>query len=141
MPQASKAARSISLCPTMRYEKCNEAVNFLCEAFGFTKGRVFLDDAGNIQHAELKLGNGVIMVSPNHPSEFGKYLKIPSDVGGVETQMTFISVENIEEYYASAKKHGAEILMPLTRQEYGASDFVCRDPFGHIWSFGNYVIE
>lgn len=129
---------SSTVIPTMRYEDAKKAVEWLCDAFGFEKHNVYNDEKNQVTHAELKHGTGLIMIGPNTPSEFGKYIRLPSQVGGVETQVTFIMVNDPESHFRRAKEKGAEILMPLKKQDYGASDYTCRDFEGHIWSFGDY---
>lgn len=129
---------SSTIIPTMRYQDPKKAVEFLCEAFGFEKQQVYEDEKSQVIHAELKHGTGLIMIGPNIESEFGKYIRLPKEVGGFETQITFIVIKNIELHFNTAKANGAEILMPLTKKDYGASDYTCRDPEGHVWSFGNY---
>ena len=122
----------------MRYQDPKKAMTWLCDAFGFTKHMAYEDDKGQVMHAELKHGTGLIMIGPNISSEFGKFIKMPKEIGGFETQVTFIIVDNLEAHFKNAKEKGAEILMPLKKQDYGASDYTCRDPEGHIWSFGDY---
>lgn len=129
---------SSTVIPTMRYQDAKKAVEFLCRAFGFEKHRVFENEAQQVVHAELKHGTGLIMIGPNVESQFAQYIRLPKDVGGFETQVTFVFVENVNEHFKQAKDNGAEILMPLTKQDYGASDYTCRDPEGHVWSFGDY---
>jgi uncharacterized glyoxalase superfamily protein PhnB len=129
---------SSTIIPTMRYQDPKKAIEFLCKAFGFEKHQVYEDENAQVRHAELKNGTGLIMIGPNVESEFGKYIRLPKDVGGFETQVTFVSVKDPEAHFKMAKDSGAEILMPLTKKDYGASDYVCRDPEGHVWSFGDY---
>ena len=47
-------------------------------------------------------------------------------------------MDDAEALYEQAKAGGAEIVMELTRTDYGSTDFVARDVGGHIWSFGTY---
>lgn len=127
-----------SIIPVLRYDDASKAVKWLCDIFGFTEHSVFRDEKGNVGHAELRLGKSFIMLGPNSPTEFGKFIKQPREVGNIETQICFLSIENIEPFFENCKKLNVEILMPLTKQHYGASDFVCRDFEGHIWSIGDY---
>jgi uncharacterized glyoxalase superfamily protein PhnB len=69
---------------------------------------------------------------------FGGLLKLPSDVGGVNTQTAYIVVDEIDEHYARAKASGAEIIYDIRDEDYGGRGYSCRDPEGYIWHFGSY---
>ncbi len=129
---------SSTVIPTMRYDDPKKAVDWLCDVFGFQKHNVYNDEKGQVVHAELKHGTGLIMIGPNIQSEFGKHIRVPKQVGGVETQVTFIIVDDPDFHFKRAREKGAEILLPLKKQDYGASDYTCRDFEDHIWSFGDY---
>jgi uncharacterized glyoxalase superfamily protein PhnB len=129
---------SATIIPTMRYPDPRQAIDFLVRAFGFEAHQIYSDEGGNVIHAELTFGDGMIMIGPDIPSDFAKYMRLPTQVGNVETQICFIRVPDVESHFAVARSEGAEILLPLRKQDYGASDYTCRDPQGHIWSFGDY---
>lgn len=126
------------IVPCLRYDDANMAVDWLCKVFGFSEHNIYRDDKGNVVHAELAFGDGVIMLGPNTPTEFGKLIKQPKEIGNCESQMCFIFVPDVASHFDKAKQYGAEIVTWLKKQDYGASDYVCRDPEGHIWSFGDY---
>lgn len=114
-----------TVIPTLRYNDPKKAIEFLCVAFGFERHQVHEDGKGAVMHAELRHGTGLVMIGPNVESEFGKYIRLPKEVGGFETQVTFLVVENPEAHFKKAKENGAEILMPLTKKDYGATDYAC----------------
>lgn len=126
------------IIPTMRYEDATAALDWLCQAFGFSVHQKFADDSGKIMHAELGYGGSVLMIGPVTDNDFGKYMKTPGMVGGVITQCVYIVVDDPDAHYATAKAAGAEILIDIQDQFYGGRDYTCRDPQGHIWSFGSY---
>jgi uncharacterized glyoxalase superfamily protein PhnB len=127
-----------NIIPTMRYRDGAAAIEWLCDAFGFERHSVFPNPDGSIGHSELKLGNGMIMVASIQDTPFSRYLKQPRDVGGFVTQSTYIVVPDADAHCAKAKAAGAEILLDIKTQDYGGRDYTCRDPEGHIWSFGTY---
>ena len=51
-----------SIIPGMRYHDAPKAIDWLCNAFGFSRHLVVPDDSGGIAHAQLTLGNGMIML-------------------------------------------------------------------------------
>jgi len=94
-----------------------------------------VDKDGRVQHAELTFGNGMIMLGPLSENAYGKLLRQPSEAGG-ETQAPYVLVADADTHCARAKAAGAEILLPLKDEDYGGRGYTCRDPEGHVWSFG-----
>jgi uncharacterized glyoxalase superfamily protein PhnB len=122
----------------MRYEDAPAAIDWLCHAFGFAKHLVVEGENGTIAHAQLVLGDGMIMLGSAREDEFGKLLQSPRVVGGVGTQSAYIIVPDAAEHYARAVAAGAEVVMGLKDEDYGGRGYSCRDPEGHLWNFGTY---
>lgn len=127
-----------NLIPGMRYRNAPEAIEWLCDVFGFEKKLVVPNDDGGIAHAQLTFGNGMIMLGSVIETEFGKYIKQPDEINGAETQSVYIVVSDADAIYQRAKDAGAEIVMDIKDQDYGGRGFSCRDLEGHIWNFGTY---
>jgi uncharacterized glyoxalase superfamily protein PhnB len=96
------------------------------------------NDEGGVVHAELRFDNGIIMIGPVADTEFGQHMKQPDETGGAVTQCVYIIVPDVDAHYSRARNAGAEILLDIKDQDYGGRDYTCRDPQGHIWSFGTY---
>ena len=79
----------------------------------------------------------MIMLASARDDEFGKFQKTPAALGGT-TQSPYIIVADADEVYERAVANGAKVIMPVADQDYGGRVFSCRDPEGHIWSFGTY---
>jgi uncharacterized glyoxalase superfamily protein PhnB len=62
----------------------------------------------------------------------------PDEIGGRETQACYVVLADCAHQYARAKAAGAEIVDELETRDYGGSGYRCRDPEGHLWSFGDY---
>jgi len=90
-----------------------------------------------VEHAELSFRDGMVMIGTVADSEFGRLLTTASEAGK-PTQSIYVIVEDVDRHAARAAAAGAVILMPPTRQDYGATDYTCRDPEGNVWSFGDY---
>ena len=127
-----------NIIPTMRYRDANAAIDWLCRAFGFERHLVVPDEQGGIAHAQLVLGDGMIMLSTARDDAFGKHQKPPAQVGGVGTQSAYIIVADADAHHARAVAAGAQVAMPLKDEDYGGRGYSCRDPEGHLWSFGTY---
>lgn len=52
----------VTVIPCLRYRNAVGAIDWLCAAFGFEKHAVYPNDDGTIAHAQLTLGNGMIML-------------------------------------------------------------------------------
>jgi uncharacterized glyoxalase superfamily protein PhnB len=136
MPE-NKETRSTVICG-MRYRNASEAIEWLCRVLGFVRHAVYPGPDGTIEHAELTLGGGMIMLGSIKQNEFGRYMKQPDEIGGAETRSGYLVVSDADEVYKRAKEAGAEMVMEIRDQSYGGRDFTCRDPEGHIWSVGTY---
>lgn len=125
--------------PNLIYSDANAAVSFLKKAFGFKEHGVYKDDNGKIFHAQLVLGNALIMVNPFNPdTAFGKMLNLPKNLEGYNTQTPYFIIEHVDEHYKNAKANGAKIVMDIKDEDYGGRGYSCKDPEGNIWSFGSY---
>ncbi|MFC3675517.1 VOC family protein [Ferrovibrio xuzhouensis] len=139
----SAARPSCSMIPALRYRDAPAAIDFLCRAFGFSRHLVVPGEtAGTVAHAQLTLGSGMIMLGSDtddgRQSEYGRLIRRPGELGGFNTQSTYVVVPEIDSHYARAVEQGAEILMELKPQDYGGKLYTCRDPEGHVWNFGSY---
>jgi uncharacterized glyoxalase superfamily protein PhnB len=122
----------------MRYRNVAAAADWLCEAFGFEKQTVLTDDAGATMYAQLTFGRALIMLAPVGNSPIEQYMKQPDEIGGAETQSCYFMVADADAHYAAAKAAGAEIVLPVEDDDFGGRGYTCRDPEGHIWTFGTY---
>jgi uncharacterized glyoxalase superfamily protein PhnB len=127
----------MSIHPFLRYDDAPAAIDFLQRAFGFEAKLVVPDaEPGKIAHAQLALSGGVVMIGSAHDDEtlgLGSPQKRGSRSSGV-----YVVVADPDAHHARAKAAGAEIIMPLTDQEYGSREYAARDPEGYVWSFGTY---
>jgi uncharacterized glyoxalase superfamily protein PhnB len=121
------------LYPTLRYRDARAAIDFLERAFGFERHAVHENDDGTIAHAELKLGDGMIMLGTARDDDYGQ-IAPPAGSGSA-----YIGTDDTDALYARAKAAGAEIVMDLHDTDYGSRDFTARDPEGNVWSFGTYA--
>jgi len=126
------------IIPTMRYKDASAAIEWLCNAFGFEKHLVVPGENGTIAHAQLKFGNAMLMLRSEINNEYGKFIKTPKDLDGINTQAPYIIVEEIDDHYSRAIAAGAEIVLDLKEEEYGGRGYSCRDIEGYIWNFGSY---
>ena len=116
--------------PCLSYRDVAAAVDHLVTAFGFTPLQVDTGDDGTVEHAELNLGNGVVMLSPM-PDEGAE----PWQEGRT---CICVAVDDLDAHHARAVGAGAAIRTGLRDTDYGSRDYTATDPEGHVWVFGTY---
>ena len=124
----------------MKYKNATAAVDWLSLAFGFKKKLVVPDDHGGILHAQLILGSGMIMISSESDTPYGRLMAVPRDIDNLNTQSANIILDDdqVKSHYNQAIKAGAKIAIPLEKQKYGGQSYSVFDPEGHLWNFGSY---
>jgi uncharacterized glyoxalase superfamily protein PhnB len=127
-----------TLIPGHRYRNAPAAIDWLCNVFGFERKAVYEGENGTIAHAELTLGNGMIMLGSGKDDEPGRGFKPPDELGGVETCSLYIVVPDADAAHSRAVAAGAVITTPLHDTPYGSRDFTVKDPEGHTWNVGTY---
>ena len=116
--------------PGLMYRDAHAAIDHLVEAFGFEVVQVVPREDGQVVHAELRLGNGLVMLTstpsdPDSPFDWG-----PSGVSVV--------VDDPDAHFARAEAAGVEVVLGLRDTPYGARDYTVRDREGNFWTFGTY---
>jgi len=127
-----------SIIPALRYRDGHAAIEWLRTAFGFEQHLVVPDEDGGIAHAQLVMGDVMIMLGSSHEGEYGQFVKSPSEIEGFNSQSPYVVVEDPDALHAKAVAAGAEIVIELKDEDYGGRGFTCRDPEGHLWTFGSY---
>ncbi len=128
---------SAIIIPTMRYHDAPKMIEWLCENFGFSRHLVVEDGQDGIAHAQLVLGNAMVMLGSARDDAFGCHQKTATALGG-NSQSAYIVVADVDLICTRARAAGAEIVMEPMDQSYGGRVFSCLDPEGQLWSFGSY---
>ncbi len=115
--------------PTLNYDDAPAALDFIVEAFGAERHAVYFGDDGGIQHAEVRFGNGIVMIGP--ASE--EYAATRGRSGGV-----CVVIADPDAHHDRAKAAGAEITRALQDTHYGSRDYTAKDPEGNSWYFSTY---
>jgi len=123
--------------PGMTYRDAPAAIDWLCDVLGFERRLVVPNGEGGIAHAQLTLGNGMVMLGSARMDDPGSIV-FPPEPGGRLTQANLVVVSDIEAHYERVKAAGANIVMELEEQFYGGSLFAVRDPEGQLWHVGSY---
>jgi len=120
------------ISPVLVYDNSEKAIEFLVKAFGFTEHAVHRTPDGAVAHAELSYGGSFVGLSDRIPGVQSVF-----DLGPCAI---YVTVDDPDAHHAQAVAAGAEVVYPLTDQDYGSRDYAVRDPEGFVWSFGTYVI-
>jgi uncharacterized glyoxalase superfamily protein PhnB len=123
------------IIPCLRYRDAKAAIEWLCTAFGFERQVVYPDEADGIAHAQLVLGQSMIMLGSHREDDVGALQVVPN---GPVTQSLYVIVDDADAHHARAAAAGAEVVLPLQTEETGGRGYSCRDPEGHVWNFGTY---
>jgi uncharacterized glyoxalase superfamily protein PhnB len=127
-----------TIVPCLRYLNAPAAIDWLCAAFGFERHLIVPGEGNTIAHAQLRLGDAMIMLGSVVDSEYGRLMKQPDEIGGAETQSPYVVVPEVDAHYVRAKAAGASIVVDIKDQDHGGRLYSCRDLEGHLWSFGSY---
>ena len=124
-----------SVTPYLIVDDAVAAIEFYEKVFGASV-RMKMDwGGGKIGHAELEVGDSVVMLASEFP-EMG--VLAPKSVGGTPVSL-MVYVENVDEVFARAIAEGAEEVRPVANQFYGDRSGMIRDPRGHLWSVATHV--
>jgi PhnB protein len=112
-----------------------DAIEFYKRAFGATEMLRMADPQGRVGHAEIRIGDSVIMLADEHP---GMGYRGPRSLGGSSVSI-LLYLEDVDTVFDRAIKAGAKVLRPVANQFYGDRSGTLEDPFGHIWTIATHV--
>lgn len=117
--------------PIVPFSNPRAAIGWLEKAFGAVATFVVPAELDQpLKHAEVKVGNGLVMIGDADCT--GGPFALPGPV------VVYVVVDDPDALHDRAAAAGAEIVIGLTDQDYGSREFAARDPHGNVWSFGTY---
>jgi PhnB protein len=123
------------LSPYLIVDGAAQAIDFYKQVLGATERMRMGGPEGKIGHAEVQIGDAVVMLADEHP-DMG-YLG-PKAIGGTPVTIG-VYVEDVDKTFDTALKAGATSLRPVENQFYGDRSGQFEDPFGHRWSVSTHV--
>jgi len=123
------------VAPYLSVEGADAAIDFYAKVLGAEERMRMAGPEGKIGHAELQIGDSMIMLSDAFP-DMGA--PSPKQLGGSPVTMT-VYVEDVDGVYERALKEGATSLRPVEDQFYGDRTGQFEDPFGHRWHVSTHV--
>ena len=130
-----------TVVPMIAYENAAAALDWLAAAFGFKETMRMANDDGSIGHAEMTIGDGLIMLAEPTPdyesprrhrdtcTKSAKWQSVPWVVDGF-----YVRVDDVDAHFAGAKAAGARILSE-PEDGHGARSYRVEDLEGHRWMF------
>lgn len=125
-----------SITPYLIVDDAKAAIDFYTRAFG-AKEKFRLPMGDRIGHAEIQIGDSVIMLADEFPDmdHLG-----PKSRGGTTVSLLHY-VEDVDSAFRQALNSGAKETRPLENQFWGDRMGTLTDPFGHMWSLATMVEE
>ncbi len=111
-------------------EDCNKAIQWYTEVFGMKERMRLPAPEGKVGHAELQIGDSLLMLSDIDPMLESSTAK---KLGGASNAHC-IFVKDVDAVMAHAKKKGATIMQDAEDRFYGDRSGTFRDPWGQVWS-------
>jgi PhnB protein len=121
--------------PYLAVAGAGEAIDFYGKVLGTTERMRMPGPDGKIGHAELELGDSLIMLADEFP-DMGHLG--PKALGGTPVTIS-VYVEDVDDVFQRALNEGAKELRPVENQFYGDRSGQFEDPFGHRWSVATHV--
>jgi uncharacterized glyoxalase superfamily protein PhnB len=121
---ANRSMPQCTVIPVIAYVDLGEAVDWLCDVFGFTV-RVRIAD----HRAQLNVGDGALVLRK-------------TDEGFAESgDSVMVRVEDVDAHYERAKQRGARIAEPPTDFPYGERQYTVEDFAGRVWKFSQSIAD
>jgi PhnB protein len=123
------------ITPYLAIDGASDAIDFYTRVFGAKERMRMAGPDGKVGHAELEIGDSLIMLADEFP-DMGN--RGPKTIGGTPVTIS-IYVEDVDDVFEQAINAGATELRAVENQFYGDRSGQFEDPFGHRWSVATHV--
>jgi uncharacterized glyoxalase superfamily protein PhnB len=125
-----------TVTPMFTFKDARKAMAFYQRAFGAQELYAMPGpDGTGVMHAELRVGDSIIMMGEEHPQE---PCKSAETMGGSPISL-YLYVENVDAAFAKAIEAGAESRMPVEDMFWGDRAGSVQDPFGYSWTLATHI--
>lgn len=121
--------------PYLHVDGAAAAIEFYGAVFGATERVRMPAPEGKVGHAEIQLGDSVIMLADEMPE---MDIRGPRAIGGTPVTLS-VYVEDVDAVFERAVNAGATALRAIETQFYGDRSGQFEDPFGHRWNVASHV--
>ena len=115
--------------PCITFRDAAASIEFLERALGAERVAAYADDEGRISHAEIRIGESVVMCGDERA---GSKATPPG------VSVVYVVVTDADAAYERARSAGADVTEPVD-QDYGSRDITVTDLDGNRWSLGTYA--
>lgn len=127
-----------AIMPCLIYDDAPAAIDFICDALGFTKHAIHADGA-TVHHAELAYDGNIVMLSSVNRDGGDTFGLTPiGNLNGRSPMCIYIVLDDPDAHFAVAKAADAHVIREPHDNDYGGRGYEIRDPEGVVWSFGSY---
>ncbi len=120
--------------PMLAIRDAAQAIEFYQSAFGAIEIMRLIDPTGAIAHAEIQIGDSIIMIAEENPD----FNASPQTLGGSPVILS-LYVEDVDRLVKRAIDAGAQVIYPVADQFYGDRSGRIVDPFGHLWIVSTHI--
>ncbi|MFI0899071.1 VOC family protein [Streptomyces sp. NPDC020983] len=124
-----------SVSPFLFIAGADTAIDFYRGVFDATERIRVLEPDGRIGHAELQIGDSVVMLADEFPEHGAPG---PRSVGGTPVAIS-VHVDDVDEVFHRALAGGSRALREVADETYGDRVGMFEDPFGHRWMVSTHI--
>ena len=124
-----------AVSPYLIVDDAPRALEFYKKAFGAKELMRHAGPDGRIGHAEIRIGDSVIMLADEHPEVNARS---PKTIGGTPVSL-HVYVKDVDATARQAAGAGAKVVRPVQNQFYGDRMGTFEDPFGHQWHVSTHI--
>lgn len=122
-----------SVTPYLIVKGAAKAIDYYKKVFGATEIMRMPGPNGTVMHAEIKIGDSVIMLADEQQGNF----RSPEGLGGSPVSL-MVYVEDVDNTFKQAISNGAKETRAVQDQFYGDRSGNLVDPFGHVWTVATH---
>jgi PhnB protein len=123
------------VAPYLSVDGASDAIAFYGTVLGATERVRMPGPDGKVGHAELDIGDSVVMLADVFPDMGGRS---PKDIGGTPVTL-MVYVDDVDACFQRALENGATELRKVEDQFYGDRAGSFEDPFGHHWHVASHI--
>lgn len=129
-----------TLTPYIVVKQAPQAIEFYKKAFGAKLIEKHDTEDGKVMHAQLQIGDSMLMLSDEFPEPQGCGMAAPATSKGIAVAL-HLYVDDVDTVFKKAVQAGAKVVMPVEDQFWGDRFGQLEDPFGHRWSLATPIAQ
>jgi PhnB protein len=135
VPHIPKGYNTVT--PYLVIKGASQAIEYYKKVFGATEIMRMPGPNGTVGHAELQIGDSMIMLADENPS-MGQGHASATTIGGSPISL-YVYLKDVDKVFDRAVAEGAKVIKAVQDQFYGDRSGFLQDPFGHLWGIATHV--